>query len=157
MPLKLLAAPLWAKGMAASTTATAFAEAPDQPDVGEASGMAGSSLAQLRNAVFKDASMDSAKEWGEKLGDFQQRCFEDGDPESCKAVSEEMTQASNLFQDLAASTKATAQEALLKAGTGAAKIAGFGWASLPAIALATQPQPMAIQMAPPPTSTNDFL
>merc|ERR1712086_667843 len=84
----------------------------------------GGQLAYLRNSVFKNPSLDTARQWASGLDDLKGRCFEENDATSCQTLGEEMTQASNLFNYLSVSTKATSQEALRKASA-AMKTAGF--------------------------------
>merc|ERR1719217_91895 len=91
-------------------------------------------LSDLRNSVFKNPSLDTARQWADGLDDLKGRCFEQNDSMSCQTLGDEMQQASNLFNYLSVSTKATSQEALRKASA-AMKTAGFDWGMLPVICL----------------------
>merc|ERR1719174_967125 len=81
-------------------------------------------LSDLRNSVFKNPSLDTAREWASGLDDLKGRCFEENEASSCQTLGEEMQQASNLFNYLSVSTKATSQEATRKASS-AVRTAGF--------------------------------
>merc|ERR1719421_1216109 len=99
-------------------------------------------LSDLRNSVFKNPSLDTARQWASGLDDLKGRCFEENEASSCQTLGEEMQQASNLFNYLSVSTKATSQEALRKASA-AMKTAGFDWGMPPVIAL----KPLAPRLA----------
>merc|ERR1712146_838057 len=101
---------------------------------------------------FKNPSLDTARQWASGLDDLKGRCFEENEASSCQTLGEEMQQASNLFNYLSVSTKATSQEALRKANA-AVKTAGFDWGMLPVIAL--KPAVPALRASPPQTC-HDF-
>merc|ERR1719174_348965 len=60
-------------------------------------------LSDLRNSVFKNPSLDTAREWASGLDDLKGRCFEENEASSCQTLGEEMQQASNLFNYLSVS------------------------------------------------------
>merc|ERR1719263_35198 len=111
------------------------------------------SLSDLRNSVFKNPSLDTARQWASGLDDLKGRCFEENEASSCQTLGEEMQQASNLFNYLSVSTKATSQEALRKANQ-AIKTAAFDWLMAPAICL--KPEMPALKSKAP-ESPRDFL
>merc|ERR1719163_1852024 len=141
MPMGLSAATLplafKLKALGASGMATAFAAQDDHaapavaaaaaPGLAKVAAPTGAQLSDLRNSVFKNPSLDTARQWASGLDDLQGRCFEENDASSCQTLGEEMQQASNLFNYLSVSTKATSQEALRKANA-AMKTAAFDWA-----------------------------
>merc|ERR1719375_535162 len=110
-------------------------------------------LADLRNSVFKNPSLDTARQWASGLDDLKGRCFEENEASSCQTLGEEMQQAANLFNYLSVSTKATSQEALRKANQ-AIKTAAFDWLMTPAICLKPE---MPALTAKAPASPRDFL
>merc|ERR1719263_1273860 len=103
-------------------------------------------LSDLRNSVFKNPSLDTARQWASGLDDLKGRCFEENEASSCQTLGEEMQQAANLFNYLSVSTKATSQEALRKASA-AMKTAAFDWLMAPVVCL--KPEIPAITSKPP--------
>merc|ERR1719421_713448 len=103
-------------------------------------------LSDLRNSIFKNPSLDTARQWASGLDDLKGRCFEENEASSCQTLGEEMQQASNLFNYLSVSTKATSQEALRKASS-AMKTAAFDLSFMPVICL--KPSVPAITSKPP--------
>merc|ERR1719263_2070967 len=140
--------------------ATAFADdsaaaaaLPAAATAGRGPAPTAASLSDLRNSVFKNPSLDTARQWASGLDDLKGRCFEENEASSCQSLGEEMQQASNLFNYLSVSTKATSQEALRKASA-AMKTAGLDWLMVPAIALKPNVPQLA---ASPPQSLSDFM
>merc|ERR1719263_245779 len=140
--------------------ATAFAD--DSAAASAAAAVAGAKrgpaptaqgLSDLRNSVFKNPSLDTARQWASGLDDLKGRCFEENEAASCQTLGEEMQQASNLFNYLSVSTKATSQEALRKANA-AMKTAAFDYLMMPAICL--KPAVPALTNKPP-ENLRDFL
>merc|ERR1711918_267605 len=98
--------------------------------------------------------LDAAREWSEKLDDAQDKCFDEGNLESCQFMKTELKNTQDVFADMAASTKAAAQDAEAKASS--VKKAGMSFWALPlSVALSTA-RPKAI-CARAPTSVKDFI
>merc|ERR1719333_1252581 len=132
--MKALAAAGFATSFADDHAAAAPAAAAAAAAPAKAAAPTASMLSDLRNSVFKNPSLDTARQWASGLDDLKGRCFEENDASSCQTLGEEMQQASNLFNYLSVSTKATSQEALRKANA-AMKTAAFDWLMTPVICL----------------------
>jgi len=91
-------------------------------------------LDQLRSTTLRTADINTAQEWGKKMRNLQDDCFDKQSDKSCRLMNRELGKASELFSELAQATKTASQDAMSLLSSGAAgeasKMQGLGIAGL---------------------------